>query len=68
MPWAKFSPRWRPEVSPPFSAPDQGPSSGTEKPMTLLAAFTSDVAKLRTEFHAEPMPLANWLPRWLPLV
>ena len=36
--------------------------------MTLLAALTSDVAKLRTELHAEPMPLANWLPRWLPLV
>ena len=36
--------------------------------MTLLAALTSDVAKLRTEFHAEPMPLANCWPRCEPLV
>ena len=67
MPSAKFCARCMPEVTPPFSAPDHGPSSGTEKPMTDLAAFTRLLAYLFTADQAEPRPLANWLPRCEPL-
>ena len=68
MPLAKFCARCRPEVSPPFSLPDHGPSFGTEKPIAFLAAWAMLAAALDTQLMPELMPEAKLLARCDPHV